>query len=107
MAFPVTNFIRRIMLIGSGLTFLLFAIYGVLATKAAAHLYGYTLNGVDGLNEYRAVYIGFWIGLTVLFFTAARKVEQPLLGDIGFLMLLLQALGRLYSFVLEIGRAHV
>jgi hypothetical protein len=47
------------------------------------------------------VYIGFWIGLTVLFFVAARKIEIPILGDIAALMVLLQALGRLLSFLLD------
>lgn len=97
----MANLIRRIMLIGNGLTFLGIAIGVLLATSKAAYLYGYTLNGVDGLNEFRAVYIGFWIGLTVLFFTAARKLELTLLGDIGFLMVLLQSLGRLLSFVVD------
>ncbi len=101
MALPLTNFIRKIMLIGNGLTFLVIAIYGVFAAKKAAFIYGFTLNGLDGLNEYRAVFIGFWIGLTVLFFTAARRVEEPLLGDIGFFMIFLQAMGRLLSFVLD------
>lgn len=98
---PMANLIRRIMLIGNGLTFLGIAIGVLLATNKAAYLYGYTLNGVDGLNEFRAVYIGFWIGLTVLFFTAARKLEITVLGDIGFLMVLLQSLGRLLSFVVD------
>ena len=72
------------MLAGNGLTFLGIAAGVLFATDKAAYLYGYTLNGVDGLNEFRAVYIGFWIGLTVLFFIAARKIEFTLLGDIGF-----------------------
>ena len=98
---PMKTLIRRIMLAGNGLTFLGIAAGVLFATDKAAYLYGYTLNGVDGLNEFRAVYIGFWIGLTVLFFVAARKIELTLLGDIGFLMVLLQALGRLLSFVMD------
>lgn len=98
---PMTNLIRRIMLIGNGLTFLGIAVGVLLATGKAAYLYGYTLNGVDGLNEFRAVYIGFWIGLTVLFFVSAWKLELTLLGDIGFLMVLLQSLGRLLSFIVD------
>jgi hypothetical protein len=45
--------------------------------------------------------MGFWIGLTVLFFVAAWKIEMPILGDIAALMVLLQALGRLLSFLLD------
>ena len=96
---PMKTLIRRIMLAGNGLTFLGIAAGVLFAADKAAYLYGYTLNGV--LNEFRAVYIGFWIGLTVLFFIAARKIEFTLLGDIGFVMVLLQALGRLLSFVMD------
>jgi hypothetical protein len=45
--------------------------------------------------------MGFWIGLTVLFFVAAWKIEVPILGDIAALMVLLQALGRLLRFLLD------
>ena len=45
--------------------------------------------------------MGFWIGLTVLFFVAAWKIDVPILGDIAALMVLLQALGRLLSFVMD------
>jgi Domain of unknown function (DUF4345) len=89
------------MLLGNGLTFLGIAIYVLFATHKAAYFYGYTLNGVDGLNEFRAVYIGFWIGLAVLFFGAARRFELALIGDLAFVMVLLQALGRLLSFVVD------
>ena len=101
MASPVPGFVRRIILLGNGLTFLLIAVYVLFATDKAAYLYGYTLNGVDGLNEFRAVYIGFWIGLTILFFTASWRIELSLLGDLALLMVLLQALGRLLSFVVD------
>ena len=97
----IANLIRRILLIGNGLTFLGIAVGVFLSPAKAAFIYGYTLNGVDGLNEFRAVYIGFWIGLTVLFFTAARKPELSVLGDIGFLMILLQSLGRVLSFIVD------
>jgi hypothetical protein len=101
MPSPVANSIRRILLLGNGLTFLLIAVYVLYAPGKAAYLYGYTLNGVDGLNEFRAVYVGFWIGLTILFFTAAGKIEFALLGDLAFTMVLLQSLGRLLSFIVD------
>jgi hypothetical protein len=101
MASPTTNFIRRIILLGNGLTFLLLGSYVLLATQKAAHFYGYTLNGVDGLNEFRAVYIGFWLGLTILFFTAARRLNIALAGDLALVLVLMQALGRLLSFAVD------
>ena len=101
MASSTTTFLRRINLVGIGLTFLFIAGYVLFNIEKAAYIYGYTLNGVDGHNEFRAVYMGFWIGLTVLFFAAAWKIEMPILGDIAALMVLLQALGRLLSFLLD------
>ena len=101
MASPATNFIRRIILLGNGLTFLLLGAYVLFATHKAAYFYGYTLNGVDGLNEFRAVYIGFWFGLTILFFTAARRLNIALVGDLALILVLMQALGRLLSFAVD------
>jgi len=101
MANATTTLLRKINLVGIGLTFLLIAGYVLFNIEKAAYIYGYTLNGVDGHNEFRAVYMGFWIGLTVLCFVAARKIEMPILGDIAALMVLLQALGRLLSFMLD------
>jgi hypothetical protein len=101
MATATTTLLRKINLVGIGLTFLFIAGYVLFNIEKAAYIYGYTLNGVDGHNEFRAVYMGFWIGLTVLCFVAARKIEMPILGDIAALMVLLQALGRLLSFMLD------
>jgi len=101
MATATTTLLRKINLVGIGLTFLFIAGYVLFNIEKAAYIYGYTLNGVDGHNEFRTVYMGFWIGLTVLCFVAARKIEMPILGDIAALMVLLQALGRLLSFMLD------
>lgn len=101
MASPLTTFIRKAILFGDGLAFLLIAIGVLFSTEKAAYLYGYTLNGIDGHNEFRAVYIGLWIGLTILFFTAVRKIDLPVLGDIALVMVLLQSLGRVLSFVMD------
>ena len=101
MAGPFLILLRKLLLIGNALTFLTIAAYALVATDKAASVYGYTLVGLDGHNEFRAVYIGFWMGLSILFFTAARRVEQPLLGDMGLMMVLLQSCGRILSFVLD------
>jgi len=101
MASSTTTLLRRINLIGNGLAFLFIAGYIFFNIENAAYLYGYTLNGVDGHNEFRAVYMGFWIGLAILFFAAAWKIDVPILGDIAALMVLLQALGRILSFLLD------
>jgi hypothetical protein len=99
------RFIRRLILIGDGLAFLLIAVAALFYVQQAAHVYGYTLNGVDGLNEFRAIYMGFWIGLTILFFTAAWKFELWILGDMALILVLGQSLARLLSFIID-GTPH-
>jgi len=101
MASSTTTFLRKVCLVGNGLTFLLIAGYVLFDTNKAAYLYGYTLNGAGGHNEFLAVYVGFWIGLTILFFASAKRIDLVLMGDIALIMILLQALGRLLSFLLD------
>jgi len=101
MASPITNWVRWLMLAGNGLTFFLIACYVVYDIHNAAYLYGYTLNGLGGLNEFRAVYIGFWIGLTILFWTSAKKLQLAVLGDLALALVLLQSLGRLVSMAVD------
>ncbi|HKD82663.1 MAG TPA: DUF4345 family protein [Candidatus Angelobacter sp.] len=101
MASPTTTVIRRIVLLGNGLTFLVIAFCVPFAVDKAAYLYGYTLNEIGGHNEFRAVYMGFWIGLAILFFAAAKNINVALLGDLALLMVLFQSLGRLLSFILD------
>jgi hypothetical protein len=53
------------------------------------------------MNEFRAVFTGFWLGLAALMITAARRPENVVLGDLCGLALALQAGGRLLSVVLD------
>jgi hypothetical protein len=101
MASPATSFIRKIILLGNALTFLLLGGFVLFSTQKAAYFYGYTLNGADGFNEFRAVYIGFWFGLTILFSASAWKIDISLIGDVALIMVLLQSLGRLLSFAID------
>jgi hypothetical protein len=93
--------LRRLALAGSGLTFGSIGLAAIVAPHTVARLYGLSLNGVDGLAETRAVFTGFWLSLTVAMITAARRPEHTLLGDLCGLMILLQALGRVLSLVLD------
>jgi hypothetical protein len=98
---PMLRTFRRIALTMSGLTF---AVIGVLAfamPQTVARIYGFTLDGIDGLSEFRAIYTGFWLSLGFTMITAARREDVPLLGDICGVMLLAQALGRLASFAVD------
>ena len=102
MASPIATAIRKLILIGDGLAFGGIALGALFSVNTFVKFYGYTLPlGVDGLNEFRAVYIGFWLGLTLLFFTAVKKYDLAILGDMALLMVLLQSIGRLISFVLD------
>lgn len=102
MASPIANAIRKLILIGDGLAFGGIAVGVLFSVNTFVKFYGYTLPlGVDGLNEFRAVYVGFWLGLMILFFTAVRKYELAILGDMALLMVLLQSMGRLISFILD------
>lgn len=95
------HLLRRLSLAGSGLTFGTIALIGIAAPHTVAGVYGLSLAGVDGLNEFRAVYTGFWISLCVAMLTAARRPDETLLGDICGLMLLMQSLGRVMSVAVD------
>ena len=93
--------LRRISLLMSSLTFGAISIVAAFAPHAVARSYGLSLVGVDGLAEFRAVYMGFWAALSIAMLTAARRPEDSLLGDICGVMLLFQSLARMVSFVLD------
>ena len=95
------NTIRRMALVLMGLTFSVIAVAAIFFPMQTARIYGYTLLGVDGLNEFRAVYVGFWVGLGILLFTSAKRLDQVLLGDLAAVLVLMQALGRLFSFIFD------
>ena len=98
---PSMRLFRRIAIASSGLTFGTIGALALFLPVAVARAYGLTLDGVNGLDEFRAVYTGFWFSLAVAMITAARRDDNPLLGDICGVMLLFQALGRLASFGLD------
>ena len=95
------QWLRKLLLIANGLTFLVFAISTLVNATFTATVYGYTLNGVGGANEFHAVYMGFWLGLTTGFFLAVRHYRVAILGDVMLMLVLFQSLGRVYSFVVD------
>lgn len=98
--------LRRIVLAGSGLTFGSIAIAAVAWPRAVAGRYGLHLDGIDAFNEFRAVFVGFWLALATAMIVAARRPAQAMLGNLCGLALLLQAAGRLLSIVVD-GRPSV
>lgn len=93
--------IRALFLVGSGLTFGTIGLIALIAPRAVAKAYGIDLARVETWNEFRAVFTGFWIALLLLYVTAARRRDIPLLGNLGAAILLLQAAGRALSFALD------
>ena len=93
--------IRALFLVGSGMTFGSIGVIALIAPRAVAKAYGIDLARVETWNEFRAVFSGFWIALLILFVTAARRRDLPLLGDLCAAILLLQAAGRALSFALD------
>jgi hypothetical protein len=93
--------LRQLSLVLSGLTFGAIAVLAAIAPQAVARTYGLALLGVDGLAEFRAVYMGFWASLAIAMITAARRPDDTLLGDICGVMLLFQSLARMVSFALD------
>jgi hypothetical protein len=93
--------LRRLSLALSGMTFAGIGVLAFAMPHTVARVYGFTLEGTDGLNEFRAIYTGFWLSLGIGMVTAARRQDVPLLGDVCGVMLLLQALGRAASFAVD------
>lgn len=93
--------VRRLCLAGAGMTFGVIALVAIAFPHAVANAYGLTLDRVEGMNEFRAIFTGFWLSLALAMITAARRPELPLLGDLCAAMLLFQALGRALSVALD------
>jgi di/tricarboxylate transporter len=92
---------RRALLVLAGLVFVGIALASLLAPHEMADGLGYSLASTDALNEFRAVYVGLWLATAVLFFTAAWRADQALLGDMAALLILGQVFGRVLSLALD------
>src|SRR6478735_7830794 len=86
---------RRVVL---GLVAFAFAALALLSLRSHAAT---VVMGVDAANEHRAIYLGLWLAHALYFTVAARRVDQPILGDLGALLLLGQPAGRLVSLILD------
>jgi hypothetical protein len=93
--------VRDLLLLGSGLTFGSIGVLAIFAPRTVASAYGFDLQRVETWNEFRAVFTGFWLALLLLFVTAVRRKDVPVLGNLCGAALLLQAGGRALSFALD------
>ena len=93
--------IRRILLGLTAVVFAGIAVASLLAPHRMAEGLGYTLGNVDALSEFRAVYVGLWLATAGLLLVALRRIQEPLLGDLGALLVLGQTGGRILSVLLD------
>lgn len=75
--------------------FVLIAVLAVLRPEQL--LLGRHLDDIDDRSEFRAIYLGLWLATAAQLLIAARRIREPLLGDLGALLILGQVFGRLVS----------
>lgn len=73
------------------------ALVAVLDPDRIASAMGVFLVGVNGYSQFYAVYVGVRLATALLAFLAARRGDQPILGDLTALFLLAQPAGRLVA----------
>ena len=74
--------------------FSLAALAAMLDPDRVAQAYGLFLVGVNGYSQFYAIYVGVRLATAALALLAARRGDQPILGDIAAIFILAQPLGR-------------
>jgi hypothetical protein len=93
--------VRQILLGLTATVFASIAVASLLVPHQMAEGLGYTLGSVDALSEFRAVYVGLWLATAALLLVALRRIQEPVLGDLGALLVLGQTGGRILSLWLD------
>lgn len=93
--------LRRLALLLSGLTFAVIALASLVAPRLVAPQYAFSLEAPGALNQFRAVFTGFWAGLAWLMLSSARSRELERTGTFAGILIGLQALARVASLVLD------
>jgi hypothetical protein len=73
------------------------ALVALLDPDRVAAAMGLFLVGVNGYSQFFAIYVGVRLAIAWLALMAARRGDQPILGDITALFLLAQPFGRLVA----------
>jgi hypothetical protein len=73
------------------------ALVAMLDPDRVATAMGLFLVGVNGYSQFYAIYVGMRLATAGLAWLAARRSDQPLLGDLVALFLLAQPAGRLVA----------
>jgi hypothetical protein len=91
--------LRRIIL---GVAALVFVVIAAQAVLRPDHLLlGRYLDTIDARNEFRAIYLGLWLATALLLLIAAKRVNEPILGDFGAVLILGQVFGRIVSILAD------
>jgi hypothetical protein len=70
------------------------ALSAMLDPDRTAEAMGLFLVGVNGYSQFYAIYVGVRLATAGLALLAARRGDQPILGDLAALFILAQPLGR-------------
>ena len=81
------------------------ALVAMLDPDLVARTMGLFLVGVNGYSQFYAIYVGVRLATAGLAMLAARRGDQPILGDLVALFLLAQPAGRLVA-AFAIGLPH-
>jgi hypothetical protein len=73
------------------------ALTALLDPDRIAEAMGLFLVGVNGYSQFYAIYVGVRLATAGLALLAARRGDQPILGDLAALFILAQPLGRLVA----------
>ena len=89
--------LRRQLLLIAATAQSLAALAAVLDPDRVADAMGLFLVGVNGYSQFYAVYVGARLATAGLALLAARRGDQPILGDLAALFILAQPLGRIVA----------
>lgn len=92
---------RRTLLALVAVSFVGIAALHVVMPAEAAKNVGLIVNGVGGLSEIRAVYVGVWLATAIIFALAARAPNDKSLYLAGTLLVAGQVFGRALSLVMD------
>jgi hypothetical protein len=70
------------------------ALSAMLDPDRMAEAMGQFVVGVNGYSQFYAIYVGVRLAIAGLALLAARRGDQPILGDLAALFILAQPLGR-------------
>jgi len=88
---------RQFLLIVTAFVYLAIALRTFLLPERLAQGLGYSLHAPNGYSELFAVYVGVWTATAAMALIAARRSDEPLLGDIVGLFVVAQPVARLIA----------